>query len=124
MPNAAKRICSHPGCLTICQGSRCERHKREQHTNTTKNRSGDPFYSSKAWRQMRGRKLRANPLCECDECKATGAIVAASRVDHIKPRTEAPELSLVWSNLRSMSEAHHNRHTARTRRKASQSGKF
>jgi 5-methylcytosine-specific restriction protein A len=109
------RICPHPGCRTLVRGGRCERHQKQQHEGTSKNRSGDPFYSSKAWKDLRLAFLREHPLCECDECKRAGAVVAADVVDHIKPRCDHPELSLEWTNLRSMAAAHHNRHTARTR---------
>lgn len=109
----AKTICTYPGCMRICDGGRCTQHPRKSWAGSTKNRSGDPFYSSKAWKDLRAAKLLANPLCECDTCKASGAVVAADRVDHIKPRCDYPELELDYDNLRSMSEAHHNRHTAR-----------
>lgn len=66
-----------------------------------------------AWRKLRAVKLAANPLCECDDCKATGATVAAQVVDHIIPIRQRPDLRLTWSNLRSMSKAHHDAHTAR-----------
>ena len=111
------RICTHPGCRKLTDGGRCDEHKLKRYTNTTKNRSGDPFYGSAAWKRLRKAFLTEHPLCECDDCKRTGDCVAADRVDHIKPRCDYPELQLDWDNLRAMSESHHNRHTARTRLK-------
>lgn len=113
--NAARKLCPAPGCNTITIGGRCPKHKSTQHQGTSRNRSGDPFYSSKLWKRLRMAKLRDCPICECDDCKRTGAIVAADRVDHIKPRAEHPELEYEWANLASLSESHHNRKTARER---------
>lgn len=68
------------------------------------------------WQQLRLQKLAADPLCECDECRAGELrVVAASVVDHIIAIEDQPALRLVWSNLRSMSKPCHDRHTARTR---------
>ena len=113
--NKAKTICNYPGCLTICVGGRCEKHKRTWVNLKSKNRSGDPFYSSTPWRTLRLAFLREHPLCQCDDCLRTGASVAADVVDHIKPRCDRPDLQLTWENLRSMAAAHHNRRTARDR---------
>jgi 5-methylcytosine-specific restriction protein A len=68
-----------------------------------------------AWQRLRKAKLASDPLCECDGCRRTGALVPADVVDHIEPIEERPDLRLTWSNLRSMAKAHHDRHTARTR---------
>lgn len=108
--NSAKKLCPVPGCCAITSGGRCAKHK---HTHKSKNRSGDPFYNSRPWKRLRAAKLLASPMCECDDCKVSGALVPASVVDHIKPRCDYPELELDYDNLRSMSERHHNRRTAR-----------
>ena len=69
-----------------------------------------------AWRRVRAAFLAEHPLCECASCRQPGAVVvAADVVDHIIPIAERPDLRLDWSNLRAMSAAHHNAHTARTR---------
>lgn len=96
---------------TRCIG--CEANRKERQRTSTKNRPGDPFYSSEAWRRLRAAKLADSPLCECDQCKASGAVVPADVVDHIKPRREHPELELCYDNLRSMAKRHHDRHTGR-----------
>ena len=112
------RICTAAGCFVIVRdgGSRCPRHVKTQHRGTSRNRPGDPFYSSPEWRSLRAYKLSIDPCCQCDDCIRTGDTVAADCVDHIKPRREFPELELEISNTRSMATAHHNRHTARTRK--------
>lgn len=86
--------------------------KRPTHAaRVSKNRSGDPFYSSKSWLQLRALKLSINPLCE--HCRKQGRTVAASVVDHKQPRCDAPELELDLDNLQSLCESHHNAKTAR-----------
>jgi 5-methylcytosine-specific restriction protein A len=106
-----RSICPAPGCNRITSGGRCDQHKSNR--GTSKNRPGDPFYSSARWRKLRAAKLAADPLCECEECKAIGAITAADTVDHVKARIEYPELAFEWSNLASMHSDHHNRKTRR-----------
>jgi 5-methylcytosine-specific restriction protein A len=115
MPDSPLKICCRPGCRRLTRDRHCEAHAKQ--TGSSRNRSGDPFYNSTAWLKLRAAKLAADPLCQCEDCVATGAVVPASVVDHIKPRCDYPELELDYDNLRSMSEAHHNRHTARTRRR-------
>jgi 5-methylcytosine-specific restriction endonuclease McrA len=62
-------------------------------------RGGDPFYSSAAWRALRRRALVIAGH-HCAWCGADVRARGASRVDHIRPRREAPALSLVLANLR------------------------
>ena len=110
-----KTIC--PGChrTIVPRGERCAKCKPKQHRGTSRNRPGDPFYSSPEWRALRAERLAIDPCCCCDDCIRTGDTVAADCVDHIKPRREYPELELEITNTRSMATRHHNRHTARTR---------
>ena len=81
--------------------------------HNTRAKTADRGYDA-TWRKLRAVYLRQHPLCMCDECKASGAVVAAEVVDHIIPIAERPELRLEWSNLRAMSKQHHDRHTALT----------
>jgi 5-methylcytosine-specific restriction protein A len=68
------------------------------------------------WRRLRAAFLSAHPLCMCDDCQeGKKRVTLATVVDHIEPIAERPDLRLEWSNLRSMSKPHHDRHTARTR---------
>jgi 5-methylcytosine-specific restriction endonuclease McrA len=57
--------------------------------------------------------LRAHPLCECDECKAQGRVLAASVVDHRVPHRG--DMRLFWdsSNWQALSKSCHDRKTAR-----------
>lgn len=116
---SARRLCTYSGCFRLApddlEPSKCEQHRRQGHAGTSKNRPGDPFYSTPDWRRLRAARLAENPLCQCDQFTSTDAVVAADTVDHIKPRCDYPELELEYSNTRSMSTRHHNSHTARTR---------
>jgi len=105
----AKTICPAPGCNVITSGGRCERHKAKRFQGTTKNRSGDPFYSSADWIALRDWKRADTPLCE--ECESRGVLKAMAHVDHIKPRCDRPDLELDASNLQSLCESCHNRKT-------------
>jgi 5-methylcytosine-specific restriction endonuclease McrA len=57
--------------------------------------------STRRWRQLRARKLRADPWCEC------GCGQLATEVDHKVELAQWPEGRYVWSNLRSLAEACH-----------------
>ena len=80
--------------------------------------------STRRWRELRARKLEANPACEwhmpavegCDALVFCG--LPATEVDHIVPLKEWPEGRYVWSNLRSVCDEHHKiRHGKRPRPK-------
>lgn len=117
MPVSALRPCSTVGCPALVKRGKCEacRKREQQHTDQARGTSSERGYDA-AWQALRAAYLRANPLCECDECQA-GKLkaTAATVVDHRISIAERPDLRLVWSNLRSMSKTHHDRHTARTR---------
>lgn len=60
--------------------------------------SGDEFYSSQAWREVRYFVLkRDGRRCVC--CGATPDNFVQMHVDHIKPRSLRPDLSLDPNNL-------------------------
>lgn len=61
----------------------------------------DPFYLSESWRNLRGFVLRRDRW-RCVLCGAKVHAKGASRVDHIKPRRERPDLSLDPANLRTL----------------------
>ncbi|WP_230201321.1 HNH endonuclease [Xanthomonas euvesicatoria] len=57
-----------------------------------------PFYTSRAWRELRYRFLaRSTRQCTC--CGARADQGATLHVDHIKPRSKYPELALDEGNL-------------------------
>jgi len=57
------------------------------------------FYRTSAWRELRARKLKQDPYCECPDCK--GKRIPADMVDHIQ-RIEDGGAALDINNLQSM----------------------
>lgn len=67
------------------------------HRNEVRRFSDKNFYRSREWREMRLAVLTANRACKlCGASPLTGAVL---HIDHIKPRSLWPELSLEMSNL-------------------------
>lgn len=68
--------------------------------------------NSKEWRELRVRKIRANPLCE--QCLKKGYITSARAVHHIIPvesgksEQECRDLAFRYSNLMSVCFACHS----------------
>lgn len=67
------------------------------------------------WRALRLKKLQAQPLCECDECKANGKITPATEVHHIVPVESVTTIEMMtklmfdFTNLMSVSHECHQR---------------
>lgn len=63
----------------------------------------DNFYRSSEWKELRYRKLRQIQYCECCGKEKRDKLESGERVkltvDHIKPRSTHPELSLEWDNV-------------------------
>lgn len=71
--------------------------------NTKKKDFGSDFYSSREWRELRYLALRnTDGRCQC--CGATSKDGVRIHVDHIKPRSMFPELSLCLNNLQVLCE--------------------
>ena len=70
------------------------------------------IYNSREWRELRTRKLRANPLCEL--CQQKGIVTAAHQVHHIHPiedstsKAEMRKWAFMWENLQSVCDQCHN----------------
>ena len=77
--------------------------------------SRNPLYGSQAWKDLSEAFKRHNPLCQ--DCQEAGAVVPVEIVDHIEEVRDRPELSLVWSNLRSLCRPCHAAKTAAAARK-------
>lgn len=85
MPRKPKRPCSQPGCPELTHKRFCVAHAKEearryeryQRDPATRKRYG------RAWRKIRDRFIKANPLCE--ECKRKEKLTAAQEVHHILP---------------------------------------
>lgn len=116
MPNAAPHPCARPGCRQVIpRGVRyCAQHAKVlRQADDARRGSAYSRGYDRGWQRVRNAYLAEHPLCECDECKSTGAVVAAEVVDHVQPIADRPDLRLDWSNLRAMSKQHHDRRTAR-----------
>lgn len=91
------------------KGAYCESHGPLRRLGARPQKSPSKRGYGRDWQKLRLRKLQADPLCEFH--KGRGETVLAEVVDHIKPISEAPELRLVWSNLRSLCKVCHDKHT-------------
>ena len=117
MPARSLRPCAAPGCTALVVTGRCEVHRAADRRaqDAARGSTTERGYDWQ-WRKLRVAFLRAHPLCQCDECREGELLVTVAEVvDHREPIEDRPDLRLDWSNLRSMSKAHHDAHTARTR---------
>lgn len=128
MPNAAPRVCTHPGCgaLVYDGTGRCLKHRREERKllDARRGSAHERGYTSR-WQKAAAGWLKAHPLCA--ECEAKGIVEAGEVVDHKIPhrlkeaidsgdeRRIAEARRLFWddSNWQTLSKACHDRKTAR-----------
>jgi 5-methylcytosine-specific restriction enzyme A len=71
------------------------------------------FYNREPWVSLRRAHITKYPLCA--ECHRQGRLKAASHVDHIVPRRQAPRLAYDPSNLQSLCASCHSKKTAAER---------
>jgi len=71
----------------------------------------DPFYLSSAWRRLAA-VVKAEEPC-CRECEKAGRAEPTRLIDHIKPRSQRPDLELVRENLQGLCIGCHNVKTAK-----------
>jgi 5-methylcytosine-specific restriction endonuclease McrA len=69
------------------------------------------FYASAAWRAIRVKALARDRYC-CTHCGVSVKGFKKSRVDHIIPTKQRPELALTLSNLRTLCAVCDNRRHA------------
>lgn len=116
MPARSLRPCAHPGCRTLTLRGKCDVHRQAAEEQEAARKTVTARRYDWAWQKLRAAYLEANPLCECDQCKAGELrVTAATVVNHRIDVEERPDLRLEWSNLQSMSKPHHDAYTARTR---------
>lgn len=70
------------------------------------------------WRKLRLMFLRTHPLCV--ECSRAGRVVAATDVDHIRPKAEGG--TDAWDNLQALCHVHHSEKTRSDQAKKSGRG--
>lgn len=109
------RICLHPGCGALTDGSgRCAAHQTDR---LRKDEPGRKLYQTAAWGRLRIWTLHRHPMCQCkdaecpkhgrEECRA-----AAKSVHHKKDHNGDPALFFDESNLEALCASCHNRVTA------------
>lgn len=110
MPTLPSRLCGHVGCgnYALPGKSRCAEHMDEAGKRVSDNAD---LYKSAAWSRLRGRQLRAQPLCA--ECRKQGKMTIATEVDHIIPHKGDKTLFFDANNLQSMCKSCHSQKTAR-----------
>jgi 5-methylcytosine-specific restriction protein A len=104
-----KTLCAYPGCRQICNGGRCDVHRRPAREDRPKVR--DPFLDTQAWRQLSAAVAARDPLCA--GCKRKGLIVIGTQRDHVVPRKERPDLALVAENIENLCDRCHAKKTRR-----------
>ncbi len=110
----ALAVCSVPGCPELTPGGgRCPGCTQKA-SRARPSARGKGNYDGK-WMRTRLAYLAANPLCECEECAALPSVMRpwATEVDHIDGLGPRGPRGHDWSNLQSMTHAHHSRKTAR-----------
>jgi 5-methylcytosine-specific restriction protein A len=107
MPTKPKRLCNHPHCNELVDGSYCDKHQ----PILSSEKKYHHMYNNTRWKQARLSYLKANPLCVM--CKDEGQLTPAQVVDHITPHKG--DYKLFWDvrNWQSLCCSHHNEKTAR-----------
>jgi 5-methylcytosine-specific restriction protein A len=106
MPKRAPRPCGRPGCPELTDERYCAGH-RPRDDRPTANARGYNY----RWQKVRAHYLRAHPLCaDPDNIHGAGP-VAATDVDHRRPRAQGGRDT--WENLQALCHSCHSRKTAR-----------
>lgn len=85
------------------------KHFQRKKKPVKRKKSKDTFYRSNEWKELRYEKLRVTQYCECcgktKKDKLENGEKVKLTIDHIKPRSKYPELSLDISNLQVLCQA-------------------
>lgn len=121
MTLATQRPCSQINCHRLTRNRYCDEHEKERakrswsktsdpqasiYDKQTK-RKRNPIYATAQWRAVRLMKLRRNPTCEADDCRAF-----AREIDHVVS-LNAGGAPFDMNNLQSLCTSCHARKTAR-----------
>jgi 5-methylcytosine-specific restriction enzyme A len=112
VPTKAPRICAAGGCnALIATGKYCDPHRyAEQKALDTGRGHASARGYGRRWQSARLLWLRSEPFCA--QCRKTGALVAATVVDHIRPHKGDMDVFWDQSNWQSMCKHCHDRKTA------------
>ena len=113
MPFAPKHPCTWPGCKELVKdGSRCEKHKRQQQREIDQRRGSAAKRGYDAtWRPGRAAYLVDHRFCVI--CDRAGIVEPATEVDHIKPHHGDPELMWNTDNWQALCKRCHSKKTAK-----------
>ncbi len=91
-----------------------DRERRRKEYEAQPDRAKDrAFYKTARWIRFRDYAMSLPENALCRECKERGLIVAASQLDHVKPRKEFPELAYSIENVQGLCRACHKAKTNR-----------
>ena len=108
MPYKPKRPCAFPGCGRLAESKQhCAEHaKRERDFYNKYNRSADMNKTyGRAWKRIRDRYVRDNPLCEM--CIKERRLAPVDEVHHILPVSQGGTHER--ENLMSLCRSCHNK---------------
>lgn len=111
MPNAARTICTYPGCSRLAvERSRCALHTRDAGRLFPRNPVSQAMYNSPEWKRIRREQLEREPWCR--ECAKRGQHTRATVADHIVPHLDDKE-KFYHGELQSLCVACHAHKTNR-----------
>lgn len=103
MALAPLRPCRHHGCHELVRDGYCEEHRAEKWVK----RAGAPRHgSTRAWRELRQKKLQASPLCEL--CGRIGRTTIAVEVHHTERVADTGQVIVPIDDLMSVCRPCHN----------------
>lgn len=104
-------VCTTPGCPNLTEGGRCTTCNRA--ANQRRGSARGKGYDAR-WERTKHNYLQVFPLCQCDQCTALPSVMRpwATEVHHRDGLGPRGPRGHDWSNLQSMTHAHHSRVTA------------
>ncbi len=113
MPNAARKICTYPGCSRLAiERGRCAMHRRDAERFFPRDPVSQRLYNTQEWKAIRDEQLTREPWCR--ECAKHGVKRRATIADHIKPHKNN-EQEFYHGELQSLCVACHAQKTNRER---------
>lgn len=126
MRKTMNKVCAQAGCKTITKQrncSECQRivdlrskkfaKKRAIKSYKSMNKSSRVFYGTAAWKSLRDRKLKKDPLCQV--CLSNGFLKDGHDIDHIIEIKDDYSLRLDINNLQTLCRSCHMHKTHKER---------
>jgi 5-methylcytosine-specific restriction protein A len=107
------RVCAEPGCPTLTEQTRCERHRKAKRRQEDKRRPNarQRGYDTQ-WSRFRAQFLRDHPICGWHQ----GCLAQATDVHHLDGQGPKGERGYDPSNCLQLCGPHHSMVTAREQR--------